>query len=254
MTYPCLVLDHDDTVVNSTATVHYPCFAEYTAKFFPKAKRYTLEEYVLKNFDPGVYDFFHGEVGMTEEDMKHEQAYWHEYVQHHVPQVYDGMRDILWDYVHAGGTICVVSHSLSPTPFLYLYFILKMPVGSSRTNVVFFSFLIGLTIDVFSNTPGMHAFACTLAGFIRHSLIQLLMGKDLPEGINPSYKTFGYGGFFRYTLLFVVIHHVALFLIESLTLFDPLFLAIRIAASVVTTTLLICTIEAFNIGSQKSGD
>ena len=74
MTYPCLVLDHDDTVVNSTATVHYPCFAEYTAKFFPKAKRYTLEEYVLKNFDPGVYDFFHGEVGMTEEDMKHEQA------------------------------------------------------------------------------------------------------------------------------------------------------------------------------------
>lgn len=114
MTYPCLVLDHDDTVVNSTATVHYPCFAEYTAKFFPKAKRYTLEEYVLKNFDPGVYDFFHGEVGMTEEDMKHEQAYWHEYVQHHVPQVYDGMRDILWDYVHVGGTICVVSHSLSP--------------------------------------------------------------------------------------------------------------------------------------------
>ena len=85
------------------------------------------------------------------------------------------------------------------TPFLYLYFILKMPVGSSRTNVVFFSFLIGLVIDIFSNTPGMHAFACTLAGFIRHPLIQLLMGKDLPEGINPSYKTFGYGGFFRYT-------------------------------------------------------
>nr|WP_302124765.1 hypothetical protein [uncultured Parabacteroides sp.] len=51
-----------------------------------------------------------------------------------------------------------------------------------------------------------------------------------------------------------MIHHVALFFIESLTLFDPLFLAIRIAASVVTTTLLICTIEAFNIESQKSGD
>ena len=31
MTYPCLALDHDDTVVNSTATVLYPCFAEYTA-------------------------------------------------------------------------------------------------------------------------------------------------------------------------------------------------------------------------------
>ena len=100
MKFPCLVLDHDDTVVNSTATVHFPCFAEYTAKFFPKAKRYTLEEYILKNFSPGVYEFFHGEVGMTE--------------QHHVPQAYAGMRELLWDYVNAGGTICVVSHSLSP--------------------------------------------------------------------------------------------------------------------------------------------
>lgn len=51
---------------------------------------------------------------MTEDDMKHEQAYWHEYVQHHVPQAYAGMRELLWDYVNAGGTICVVSHSLSP--------------------------------------------------------------------------------------------------------------------------------------------
>lgn len=140
------------------------------------------------------------------------------------------------------------------TPFLYIYFIMKMPVGVSRTSLVFFSFLIGLTIDTFSNTPGMHAAACTLAGFVRQPLIQLFMGKDLPEGIYPSYQTFGYGGFFRYALSFVVIHHGALFLIESLTLFDPLFLVIRILSSVATTTLLICTIEAFNLEAQKSGD
>lgn len=140
------------------------------------------------------------------------------------------------------------------TPFLYLYFIVKMPVGSSRDLVVLFSFLIGLVIDVFSNTPGMHAAACTLTGFIREPLIRFYMGKDLPDGIYPSYKTFGYGGFFRYVLSLVLIHHVTLFLIESLTLFDPLFLALRIGASVITTTLLICTIEAFNIETQKSGD
>lgn len=140
------------------------------------------------------------------------------------------------------------------TPFLYLYFIIKLPVGISRAQVVFFSFLTGLVIDLFSNTPGMHAAACTLAGFLRDPLISFFFGKDLPEGIFPSYKTFGFGGFFRYVLTFVVIHHTALFLIESLTLFDPLFLLLRITASVVTTTLLICTIEAFNLESQKSGD
>ena len=132
------------------------------------------------------------------------------------------------------------------TPFLYLYFIIKMPVGSSRTQVVFFSFIAGVVIDTFSNTPGMHAAACTLAGFCR--------GKDLPEGIYPSYKTFGFGGFFRYVLSFVLIQHTTLFVIESLTLFDPLFLVVRILSSVVMTTLLICTVEAFNIESQKSGE
>lgn len=140
------------------------------------------------------------------------------------------------------------------TPFLYLYFIIKLPVGISQAQVVFFSFLAGLSIDVFSNTPGMHAAACTLAGFSRQSLINFFIGKDLPEGIYPSYTTFGFGGFFRYVLAFVVIHHLTLFLIESLTLFDPLFLAVRIMASVATTTLLICTVEAFNLESQKGGD
>lgn len=140
------------------------------------------------------------------------------------------------------------------TPFLYLYFIVKLPVGTSPVKVVFFSFLIGLVIDLFSNTPGMHASACTLAGFCREPLIRFYMGKDLPEGIYPSYRTFGYGGFFRYAFSLVVIQQVALFLVESLTFFDPLFLALRIGASVLTTTLLICTVEAFNIDTQKSGD
>ena len=74
------------------------------------------------------------------------------------------------------------------TPFLYLYFILKMPVGVSRAQVVFFSFLVGFVIDLFSNTPGMHAAACTLAGFCREPLIAVFMGKDLPDGIYPSYR------------------------------------------------------------------
>ena len=78
--------------------------------------------------------------------------------------------------------------------------------------------------------------------------------EHLPEGIYPSYKTFGFGGFFRYVLSFVLIQHTTLFVIESLTLFDPLFLVVRILSSVVMTTLLICTVEAFNIESQKSGE
>ena len=112
MKYPCLVVDHDDTVVDSTATVHYPCFVEYVRQYFPHYSC-TLEEYFIKNFDPGVVAFFRDEVGLSEAQMKHEQAYWNEYVQGHVPRVYDGMREILREQKARGGKLCVVSHSYS---------------------------------------------------------------------------------------------------------------------------------------------
>ncbi|MBQ8972482.1 MAG: HAD family hydrolase [Clostridia bacterium] len=110
MKYPCLVLDHDDTVVNSTATVHYPCFVEYMERYFPHY-HCTLEEYFIKNFDPGVVALFRDEIGMTEAQMRHEQEYWNEYVSRHVPQAYEGIREALWRHKRAGGLLCVVSHS-----------------------------------------------------------------------------------------------------------------------------------------------
>ena len=54
--YPCLVLDHDDTTVNSTATVHYPAFVEYMKIHHPEI-HLSLEEYFLANFHPGVWRF-----------------------------------------------------------------------------------------------------------------------------------------------------------------------------------------------------
>lgn len=140
------------------------------------------------------------------------------------------------------------------TPFLYLYFIIKLPVGYSPSKVIFLSFLIGIVIDAFSNTPGMHAAACTFAGFARQLIIKVYKGSDLPDSIFPSYKTFGYGAFFKCVITLVLIHHLTLFLLESLTIFDPLFLLIRILASTAMSTLLICIVEAFNIDAQKNGE
>ena len=110
--YPCLVLDHDDTTVNSTATVHYPCFVEYMGKYFPDVHM-TLEEYFLYNFDPGVVELFTKICGMTWDQMLDEERYWKEYVKHHVPKAYPGIREILLEQKKRGGKICVVSHSFS---------------------------------------------------------------------------------------------------------------------------------------------
>ena len=108
MRYPCLVVDHDDTVVDSTATVHY--FVEYTGIYHPEV-HYTLDEYIKDNFDPGIVALFRDIIGMSEEEMEREQRYWNDYVKRHVPRAYDGMRELLWRHKRSGGTLCVVSHS-----------------------------------------------------------------------------------------------------------------------------------------------
>ena len=112
MRYKCLVLDHDDTVVNSTATIHYPSFLAYLRRVRP-GLHYTLEEYFDRNFDPGVLAFFGGELGFSEQEMAEEFRFWQEYVTTRVPEAYPGIREILERHRAAGGLIAVISHSIS---------------------------------------------------------------------------------------------------------------------------------------------
>lgn len=114
MKYKCLVLDHDDTVVNSTATIHYPCFIKFLSEKYPDlVNNYTLESYFVKNFHPGVISLFRDEIGMSEEEMKAEEAYWADYVASHIPTAYEGMREIIEEFRAKGGIVAVDSHSLT---------------------------------------------------------------------------------------------------------------------------------------------
>ena len=114
MKYKCLVLDHDDTVVNSTATIHYPCFVKFLEDFYPHlVKNYTLESFFEKNFHPGVISLFRDEIGMTDEEMEAEEQYWADFVETITPSAYDGMREIIRSFQSRGGIVAVVSHSLT---------------------------------------------------------------------------------------------------------------------------------------------
>ena len=110
MKYKCLVFDHDDTVVNSTATIHHPCFAEYLRKFYP-GESMSLEDYFLLNFDPGFIPMCRERYGMTDADLAHEARFWQNYVKDHVPVAYPGVREIMERQRAEGGLVCVVSHS-----------------------------------------------------------------------------------------------------------------------------------------------
>ena len=108
--FRCLVLDHDDTTVDSTATVHYPAFVEYMKLHHPEINL-SLEEYFLANFDPGVVALFTDICGMTVEEMHDEERFWNAYVKSHTPKAYPGMRELMLEQKRRGGSLCVVSHS-----------------------------------------------------------------------------------------------------------------------------------------------
>lgn len=110
MRYKCLVFDHDDTVVNSTATIHHPCFERYLEQYHP-GRSCTLEDYFIKNFEPGFVSMCREEYGMSDEDLAEESRFWGEYVKNHIPVAYEGIREIMERHKAQGGLICVVSHS-----------------------------------------------------------------------------------------------------------------------------------------------
>ena len=113
MRYQCLVLDHDDTVVDSTASVHYPAFIETLRRLRPgKWESLTLEEYFLYNFEPGFAEFCRDILGFTAEEDAEQGRAWEHYVAGHVPKAYPGMKEFLWRCREAGIRLCVVSHSL----------------------------------------------------------------------------------------------------------------------------------------------
>ena len=114
MKYKCLVLDHDDTIVDSTATVHFPCFVEYLERYYPSlAGNYTLESYLIKNFHPGITELLVEEVGMGEAELAHEVNYWAEYCKNHIPRAFSGIGELISDFKAQGGVVIVDSHSLS---------------------------------------------------------------------------------------------------------------------------------------------
>lgn len=112
MKYRCLIFDHDDTVVNSTVMIHYPALLGYLKEYRNGVGAdMTKEQYFEYNFDPGIYGMFRDILGMNDEDVKEEEAYWVRYVEEHVPKAFPGIKEILETHRKNGGLFFMSSHS-----------------------------------------------------------------------------------------------------------------------------------------------
>ena len=134
-------------------------------------------------------------------------------------------------------------------PYIYIMFIILLPVEIPSWLLLLLSFMTGIIIDLFAGSPGMHSSASVLAGFARPAVLRIVSPRDGYEPRSePSMLNYGFRWFLTYTLLIVLVHHTALFYLEVFRFADFFRTLLRVLLSSLFTTVFIVLIEFYRKG------
>lgn len=100
------------------------------------------------------------------------------------------------------------------TPMLYIWLLMKESSSTSRQILLLEAFVLGLAVDMFSDTWGMNAAATVALAFVRPLLLRMSAVREEQEAYIPGVKTMGMGGFVRYLVTGVLLHHTILLALE----------------------------------------
>jgi len=125
-------------------------------------------------------------------------------------------------------------------PFVYIMFIMMLPVRIPNWLLLIIAFFTGLTIDIFSNTMGMHAAACVFMAYIRPALLRIMAPRDGYEAeSSPSAQQLGFTWFLIYAAALTFAHHLILFYIEVFRFSEFFSTFLRVLLSTVATILFV---------------
>ena len=125
------------------------------------------------------------------------------------------------------------------TPYLYILFILLLPFELPNILLFVLAFILGLTVDAFYNTPGLHAAACVLLAFVRVLFISITVQKDgFDNEPEPTLSVMGFRWFFTYALILTLFHHFFLFNLEVFRLSEIQYTLSRVVLSSIFTVFL----------------
>ncbi len=130
--------------------------------------------------------------------------------------------------------------------YIYILFVILLPFDVPKSFLLLSAFLLGLCIDLFSNTLGMHAAASTLAAFIRPNILQSFSPRDGYEpGTLPRIYYYGFTWFLQYALVIIFVHHFTLFFIEAFRFTNFFYTLLRVILSTIFTTSLVLISQYF---------
>lgn len=129
-------------------------------------------------------------------------------------------------------------------PYLYVLFVLLLPFNLNQLSVIFYSFLIGITIDAFQDTGGINAAACLVIAYIRPLILKFSFGVSYEHQTIKFYKT-PITQRIGYIFILVFIHHLVLFSLEVFNASYYLLIGKKTMFSSIFTVFLILLVTAF---------
>lgn len=128
-------------------------------------------------------------------------------------------------------------------PLLYIYLILKFESDVPRNALMLWAFFLGVSVDIFSDTPGMNASATVVLAFLRPAFLRLFVPRDTVGSLVPSIRTMGFSPFLKYLIVSVFVHHAMLLTIEFFSFAHIGTLLLRTVASTLLTVTCIMAVE-----------
>lgn len=129
------------------------------------------------------------------------------------------------------------------TPMLYVWPVLHFPYNYPRWATLVWCFLMGLGIDIFSNTPGVAAASMTLIGLLQPYVLQLFMPRDSADDFVAGFRTLGTNKFAYYALILCGVFCLCFFTLEAFNFFHWVQWLANIGGSILLTLVLILVIE-----------
>ncbi len=129
------------------------------------------------------------------------------------------------------------------TPLLYVYLVLHFRRNYPKYAILLWSFFLGLSVDIFANTPGVAAGSMTFIALIQPYVMQLFIPRDAAEDFSPSIRTMGFQPFFSYSMVIVFIYCLLFFTLETFSFFNWLQWLTCICGSFVITIIFLMAIE-----------
>ncbi len=152
--------------------------------------------------------------------------------------LYNIIRFIILVFVQVFLLKNITLYNLS-TPYLYILFILLLPFETPNVLLFPLAFILGLTIDGFYDTPGLHTAACVLLALVRVMFISITVQKEgFDNEPEPTLSIMGFRWFFTYAVILTLFHHFFLFLLEAFSFANLLFILQRVVTSSIFTVFL----------------